>query len=272
MKVFVGNNVQLNVEIAGEGEPLLLLHGFTGSVETWKPFIPYWSNDLKLIMVDVIGHGNSDIPEDPDRYTMERAAGDLANVLDYLDIAKIHLLGYSMGGRLAISFAILFPDRVKSLALESSSPGLQTLQERQDRVKKDRALAERIEREGIKAFVDFWERIPLFASQRELPESFQDNIRKQRLQNNPIGLSNSLRGMGTGRQPSWWEQLTALTIPVLLLVGEKDIKFCSIAEQMDNLLERAKIYKVPQSGHAIHVEQPRIFGTIVSEFLQNQKG
>src|SRR5438105_2983520 len=99
------NGIELNVEVDGNGPPLMLLHGFTGDDTTWEPFLETW-HDFKLVRVEVIGHGRSDSPDDYRRYSMQHAVEDLVAVLDYLGIERTALLGYSMGGRLALHFAL----------------------------------------------------------------------------------------------------------------------------------------------------------------------
>jgi 2-succinyl-6-hydroxy-2,4-cyclohexadiene-1-carboxylate synthase len=262
----VVNNVSYHVEVYGQGEPLLLLHGFTGSVETWKPFVSQWAH-RQLVMVDIIGHGLTGSPDDVKRYEIEYVAADLDAVLQHLGIKTTNVLGYSMGGRLALTFAILYPHRVKKLILESSSPGLKTEKERMARQESDEALALEIEKYGVKQFVEKWENISLFASQKRLPEKVQARIRAERLRNNEKGLANSLRGMGTGKQPSWWERLSEVTMPTLLICGERDEKFCRIASEMSQLMPNAVVSQISDSGHAIHVEQPEIFAKIVDEFI-----
>ncbi|WP_243291136.1 2-succinyl-6-hydroxy-2,4-cyclohexadiene-1-carboxylate synthase [Bacillus sp. FJAT-47783] len=274
MKMSV-RGVNYFVEICGEGEPIVLLHGFTGDCSTWDEI----QKDLahyQLIKVDILGHGQTDSPIEESRYQMEEVVEDLRNLLEQLQIHQAHFLGYSMGGRLALSFAAIYPNMVSSLILESSSPGLKLEQEKIDRRKSDERLASFILNNGMKAFVDYWERIPLFQSQSSLTNETRTQIRKQRLQNNPIGLANSLRGMGTGSQPSWWHKLHELKVPVLIICGEKDMKFCRIAQDMDDRLLNSRVHIVLNAGHAVHVEQSRIFGKIVSEFIQrfstNNKG
>lgn len=262
------NGVKWNVTVTGSGSPLLLLHGFTGAGSNWEPFVPSWSDAFRLLMIDIIGHGLSDSPEDPARYAMERAAADLAGILDHFGIAKTDVLGYSMGGRLALMFTVRYPERVGRLILESSSPGLADPGDRQARVQRDEQLAEQIEREGIKKFVHYWENIPLFASQRSLPPSVRERVRLQRLRNNAVGLANSLRGMGTGAQPPLWRELEELSLPVLLICGEKDRKFCRIGEKMHARLPRSELRFVAGAGHTVHVEQPAVFGTIVRDYLK----
>ncbi|MBA2873923.1 2-succinyl-6-hydroxy-2,4-cyclohexadiene-1-carboxylate synthase [Thermaerobacillus caldiproteolyticus] len=261
------NGVSYHVEVYGEGEPLLLLHGFTGSTETWKPFLSQWKQ-WQLILVDIVGHGLTDSPNEVERYEIDRVAADLDVILQHLYVQATNVLGYSMGGRLALTFAVLYPHRVKKLILESSSPGLRTLEERLVRVKSDEALARDIEQYGIEQFVEKWESIPLFASQKRLSPEVQQQLRAERLKNNAKGLANSLRGMGTGKQPSWWEHLSEVKVPTLLICGELDRKFCEIAMEMAQLLPHSYIAKISGAGHAIHVEQRQIFAKIVNEFIE----
>lgn len=267
MKVKI-DGINYHVELCGEGFPLLLLHGFTGSTTTWTSFCQQWGGHSKLIIPDLIGHGLTG-PADADieRFQIEAAAADMVELLDCLGLGKVDLLGYSMGGRLALTFALLYPERVRKLVLESASPGLLTEDERKLRRMKDAELANFIMDEGIEAFVNHWENIPLFSTMKRLPSSVQSEIREQRLQNSPHGLSRSLLGMGTGSQPSWWNRLGDLSCPVLLLCGELDTKFYLIAENMQKRLNDAMLVIVPNSGHAIHVEEREKFGTIISDFL-----
>lgn len=266
MKVLV-NGIHFHIEECGSGFPLVLLHGFTGDSTTWTPFCEEWGSHSKLMIPDIIGHGKSESPDSPNRYTIEAAAHDLNTLLDQFTIEKIDLLGYSMGGRLALTFAILFPERVRKLILESSSPGLLTEEERSKRRMKDAELAHFITEKGIEKFVDYWERIPLFTSMKRLPLAIKEKVRNQRLNNSAIGLANSLLGMGTGSQPSWWNQLKGLECEVLLLTGKEDQKFCRIAEKMVQSLKRGIWVTVENTGHAIHMEDGKKFGTIVSDFL-----
>ncbi|MEH7074659.1 2-succinyl-6-hydroxy-2,4-cyclohexadiene-1-carboxylate synthase [Neobacillus drentensis] len=266
------DGIRYHVEVCGKGQtPLVLLHGFTGDSTTWTPFTECWGKDTKLIIPDIIGHGKTESPDLLHSYHIETAASDLKRILDNLGIQQVDLLGYSMGGRLALTFAVLFPAHVRKLILESTSPGLETESDRKQRRMKDAELAKFINEQGIHAFVGYWEEIPLFSTMKRLPVYTQQKIRNQRLSNSPIGLSNSLLGMGTGSQPSLWERLSELNCEVLLLTGAEDHKFCDIAERMMKVLKNSILITIEGSGHAIHVEEPEKFGTIVSDFLSKQK-
>ncbi len=264
---YVINGVRYHVDTWGTGFPLLLLHGFTGNSEGWKEFAPFWKDHSKTIALDIIGHGKSGSPPDIGQYQIEESAAVINSLLEKMGIGKIDVLGYSMGGRLALTFAVNYPEKVRKLILESASPGLRTEAERHERRIQDKKLSEKIRQEGIKNFIDYWENIPLFQSQKSLPEKIRTRIRCQRLANSIDGLANSLNGMGTGVQPSWWDELAHLEMPVLLITGNLDQKFCRIAEEMSKILPNVKWKTAEDAGHAIHVEKPELFGTIVSGFL-----
>lgn len=261
------NGITFNVEQSGAGQPLLLLHGFTGSAATWTPLISALPPHFRTIAPDLIGHGRSASPPDAERYRMERCVADLLALLDALEIERVDVLGYSMGGRLALHLAAAAPDRVGALVLESSSPGIADAAERQARVAADEALADVIAREGLAAFVERWERLPLFASQASLSEETRARLHAQRLRNNPLGLANSLRGMGTGQQESLWDRLAALDVRTLLIAGTLDAKYRALAHQMAAALPNARAVIVPGAGHAVHLEQPQAFAKNVLEFL-----
>ncbi len=251
------------VTVQGHGRPLLLLHGFTGSSQSWRECIPALSSHFQVIAVDLLGHGRTDSPPDPTRYQMPEAAADLLAILDALAAVQADLLGYSMGGRLALYTAVHHPRRINRLILESASPGLVTEAERQERRQRDNALADRIEREGMESFVNFWEQLPLWRSQKQLDTAVRQNLREQRLQNNPVGLANSLRGMGTGIQPSLWQQLGNLKMPVHLIAGELDDKFVEINRRMVRQIPAARLEIVPGAGHTVHLERPSLFNQIL---------
>ncbi|MGJ7036426.1 2-succinyl-6-hydroxy-2,4-cyclohexadiene-1-carboxylate synthase [Anoxybacillus eryuanensis] len=264
---FVVQGQTYYVEMYGSGQPLLLLHGFTGSCQTWHPFISTWSQHMQCVTIDILGHGRTDAPSAVQRYDIEIIAKDIAILFEQLEIKKAHILGYSMGGRLALTFAVLYPQYVQTLILESSSPGLKTEKERMKRREEDERLAQFIEQHGVASFVDKWEKIPLFSSLQRLPKDVQQRLREERLQHTAIGLANSLRGMGTGAQPSWWETLHQLHMPTLLICGEEDEKFCRIASEMVQLLPNGTLITVPHAGHVVHMEQRERFGTLVQQFV-----
>lgn len=260
------NGVTYHGTLEGRGEEtILFLHGFTGSYRTWQPFFPILNKHYQLLSIDVIGHGQTEAPKDYHRYAIDQVVNDLVSILDQLNITKSHVVGYSMGGRVAITLASLYPDRVASLLLESTTPGLNSEQERLERLSSDNHLATMIEREGLLAFIDYWEQLPLFASQANLENSWKEAVRQERLSHKAIGLANSLRGMGTGAMPSWWEHLTLFHFPVHIVTGELDHKFTHIAQQM---VERNTSFQhtvVKGAGHCVHLDNPQVFTALLKQ-------
>lgn len=267
------NNVRLGAIIDGPAQSpdqgtLVLLHGFTGSAATWEPLFPQLAPPgWRLIALDMLGHGQSAAPADPQRYAIEHCQADIIAVLQTCGVkqGQAVLLGYSMGGRIALYSA--FSGFFRALILESASPGLLSAAEREARRHSDNALADSIERDGLAAFVSYWEQLPLFATQRTLPLARREALHAQRLQNRPDGLANSLRGVGTGNQPSLHGQLPALTLPSLLIAGSLDPKYAAIARQMAASLPLATLSIVAGAGHTIHLEQPETFASLVRTFL-----
>src|SRR5699024_7422968 len=186
-----------------------------------------------------------------------------------LHLDSIHLVGYSMGGRTALSFAMLYPERIASLTLESASPGLTSRAERPERIENDEKLARRIEQDEIMKFVDYCEYIALFDTQKKLPAAVRQAIRDERTGQSTDGLTQSLRHMGTGKQPSWWGQLNAFKKPVLLLAGTEDEKFAEINKKMENQLQTSKFESVKNARHTINVKQPDNYSKLVSGFICN---
>ncbi len=265
------NGLNYHFHCEGNGPPLLLLHGFTGSHASWPGIVPGFAEHFLTIAVDLPGHGKSDSPVDPLRYRHESVSADLVALMARCGHSRFHLLGYSMGGRLALALALSFPGKVTSLILESASPGLPTAAERAHRREQDERIARKIESEGLRRFVEHWEQLPLFASQGRLPVAERRSLRQQRLRNSATGLAASLRGAGTGTQKSLWSQIPQLKTPSLLVCGELDPKFCDVARRMASANPALQMQQVAGAGHCIHLERPQSFARTVQDFLFEQE-
>ncbi|EAG9231076.1 2-succinyl-6-hydroxy-2,4-cyclohexadiene-1-carboxylate synthase [Listeria monocytogenes] len=263
-----GRHYHLTTAISGEKPALLMLHGFTGTSETFQASVSGLKERFNIFVPDLLGHGNTESPEEIAPYAMESICDDLAEILRQLDISRCFVLGYSMGGRVATAFAATFPKRVRGLILVSSSPGLEQADSRASRVAADNHLADWIEEEDMESFVDYWENLALFASQKVLSVEMKKRIRSERLSQNSHGLAMSLRGMGTGKQPSYWKHLANFTFPVLLITGALDAKFEKIAREMQQLLPNSTHVIVETAGHAVYLEQPNIFSSQLINWLE----
>jgi len=262
------NEVNLNVKSVGSGPAILALHGFSGSMSTWSEFVKEAQKEYTIITVDLLGHGGSDAPNDPKRYGVKCSIADLAAVLDKSDVSRACWLGYSMGGRIALGAAALMPDKCGCLVLEGASPGITGPKQRAERKRSDEALARLIMKKGVEVFSKYWEQQPIFASQKLLPREVQEQIRSQRLSNNPTGLANTLRAASSGVQPPFHKSLPEIRIPVLCVAGEYDYKFTTIAKEMCSKLPNGHISIIPHVGHAPHIEQPQEFNSVVLGFIR----
>ena len=261
------NRVTYHVEVQGRGPAVFFLHGFTGSSETWKPHLKALTG-FTTVRLDFLGHGRSDTPPDVRRYGMEACVDDVLALRRRLGVQRCAVVGYSMGGRVAMRVALRAPECLWALVLESASPGITKPADRRDRVLQDARLAERIQNEGVAAFADYWQALPLFASQSRLPEATRQALRTQRLQHTADGLANSLQGLGAGREHPVLQRLRELRLPVLLLAGTLDAKYCELANEMAAVLPCSRVRIVPDAGHAVHLEQPAAFDDAVGDFLR----
>jgi len=257
--------MKLGYDVWGEGpRTLVALHGFTGSREVWRTLESHWGSALRVVAVDLPGHGESEL-----------AAGDgflgaveaIASLLQTLRLERPTLLGYSLGARVALAVASAHPERVGKLILESGSPGLDSAWERQSRRNDDEALAREIESGGVAAFVDRWERNKLFAGVEALPEATRAAVRARRLACSAAGLADSLRTMGVAAQPSFWPVLPRLRVPTLLLTGDADVKFTAISRRMLGALPSCWSRRFPGAGHTLHLEAAEAYAAEVLSFV-----
>lgn len=242
----------------------MLLHGFMADSESLTEVGAGLGEKFNMLYIDLPGFGGT--RSTGCDYDMEHLADSLKLKLDELEMPEVHVLGYSMGGRVALSFAALHPERVRSLILESASPGLKTAADRAARIKVDEERAVKIT-DDYAAFLDEWENMGLFQSQASLPEEVSRAQRDMRGSQIPEEVADSLRKYGTGVQPAYWDRLPELRMPVLLIAGERDSKFISINEEMLKSIPHASLEVVEGAGHNIHLESQEKFVTIISEFL-----
>ncbi|PZO19520.1 MAG: 2-succinyl-6-hydroxy-2,4-cyclohexadiene-1-carboxylate synthase [Leptolyngbya foveolarum] len=248
---------------------LLMLHGFLGSYQDFDVVLPELSQHFYCITPDLPGHGQT--LTQSDGYTFSKTTQTLLSLLDSLGIAKSHILGYSMGGRLALYSIWCSPERFSRVVLESASPGLKTEQERKERKKRDWAIAQKIKTTPLSEFLTHWYKNPLFHSLKTHPELYQAMlIRRQN--NNSIELANALRGFSTGNQPSLWKALAEIKTPLLLLVGEQDSKFVSLAQEMAALYQRnlVTVQVCSSCGHNVHLESPNRYVQTIVQFCLPQ--
>lgn len=246
---------------------VIFLHGFTGCAGDWQFIFDKLPNKYFPVAIDLIGHGETDSPEDQNHYTCSAIVHHIDSIAGQLGIQNFVLVGYSMGGRAALSYSLKHSQKLIAAVFESSTAGIENIDQKKDRVEFDLLLSEKIKNEGIKSFTDFWFDMPLFAQLRRLP-TFEE-IKNNRMKNNVTGLSNSLGGFSTGLMTSYWERLNQIQFPVLLISGEFDLKYTEINKSMKTKLPRANHQIIPKSGHNTHLQKPELFTKFVVDFLNS---
>jgi len=249
--------------------PVIFLHGFTGSSLEWKFILEKLNKKFLSVAVDLIGHGDTSSPENPELYGSESQAQQLNKIFTALSFKKVILCGYSLGGRAALSYYANYADKTAGLILESSTPGIEEVQLRSERIKSDELLAKKIKEEGVEKFGSYWLNLPMFDSLKLLPQEEYQNILKRKINNNPTGLINSLISFGTGSMPNLWQKIEEINLPVLLISGEYDDKFCSINERMNLKIRNSQHKILKNCGHNVHLEKPEEFCNLVNRYLSD---
>ena len=244
---------------------MLFLHGFMGRAEDWRGISTGLDERFFRIAVDLPGHGAS-LGMPCDRYTMEGAARCVLAALDGAGVDRATVVGYSMGGRLALYLALRYPDRCAGLFLESASPGLEDAGERAARRRADEGKATRLEGGDFEGFLHDWYRQPLFTPLARDEDLLRRTI-EDKGRNGPAELAKSLRGMGTGSQPSLWGELPALRVPALAVAGGLDEKFVGISHRMASRAPGMRAAVVPGAGHNVHAEAPTAYISSLEGFL-----
>jgi len=237
-----------------------------GDCREFEGAIARLSNQYYCLAVDLPGHGKTQVIAD-EAYSIQNTAHGLIQFLRALRIQSCSLVGYSMGGRLALYLTLHFPHIFIKAALESASPGLKTTAEQKQRIRRDFTLAEKLET-NFPASLKKWYEQPLFHSLQRHPNF--EKLLKQRSQNCPRQLAKSLRYLSIGCQPSLWRQIRQNTVPISLLVGELDPKFVWINTEMSQVGKLMQFNLMKQCGHNIHFENADVFAEYVQLFLNDR--
>ena len=248
---------------------ILFLHGFLGSGGDWLPVARELCNDFCCVMVDLPGHGKAGFREAPpsDGF-FEQTVDALAELLRLSASSPSYLVGYSMGGRLALALLLRHPELFTKAIIVSASPGLRTNKEQSDRQVHDDRIARKIER-NFEGFIEAWYDQPLFATLKHHP-IFKE-VESERKINDPRNLALALRVLGTGRQRSQWEALQHNRVPIRFFVGEKDERYVEIGHQMVKLCPGSDLEIFPHCGHTLQLENKELFLDRLRFFFNQQE-
>lgn len=246
----------------GVGPTIVFLHGFTNTGASWAPVVERLGERYRGLHPDIRGHGSA---------ATARPIDFASCVADVTSCApeRFALVGYSLGGRLALHVALAHPARVTQLVLVSATAGIADEIERIARREADERLAVEIEGSTIDDFARRWEREPVFKGR---PSEVVEVARADRLRNTPAGLAAALRGLGTGAMEPLWSRLDELAMPVTVIAGERDSKLRKLSERIAGVARDARLVVVPGAGHAVHLEAPGLVAAAIAEAVPATQG
>lgn len=255
--------------LPGTGNLIVALHGFTGDSSAMIPLLETCRAGRPVLAIDLIGHGASDAPESLEHYAISSVVDQVLSLIGPNEPGTVHLLGYSMGGRIALSIAARAPWYFGSIISISSTPGIFDPVERTARYDADQVRAAHVEEIGVEAFVDEWLALDLFASYVEQlgPDELAATT-TQRKANTSRGLANSLRATGTGSMPPVWQMLPSVRSPILAIAGALDTAYVKIANRIAEAAPFAEVAIVPDAGHVVHIENCSAVAALVTSFLE----
>jgi len=232
----------------------VFIHGCAGQTSSWDAVIAGLSGEMALRHLGLPGHGAGAQPP---------AASDFDEAIDALwaelgDGGDLRLAGYSLGARVAMGMAVRRPGRVSELLLIAGHPGLETEVERAARREWDQGWADRLRDRGMEAFVDEWEGLPIFATQRSLPAAARQAHRVRRLDHEVEGLAWSFEKLGLGSMPSWWAGMRQFDGRLSVLVGERDHKYRQLGRRLVDGCPGGTLVVVPGRGHDLLLEAPDV--------------
>jgi 2-succinyl-6-hydroxy-2,4-cyclohexadiene-1-carboxylate synthase len=247
--------------------PLVCLHGFMGAGADWLQIAEVWAHHFFCLMPDLPGHGHNTHLPISQPLDFDVVVQDLQIFLEQLNLDRVSLVGYSLGGRIALYAALKFPQKIRALVLESCHAGITDEQTRRDRAEVDDQQAEALLAQGMETFVEQWYELDLFSTLKSHPRLLME-IKAQRKKNDPRWVAKIIKELSPGRQPPLWEKLGLLPMPVLLIAGGLDSKYAELVVKMGKQMPEATVEIIPEVGHNVHLENPAQFAEVVTVFLQ----
>jgi len=268
MRIQMDDGVGLAVEVAGTGEPLLLVHGFGGAKEDFTDHLAPLGEHATVVVFDHRGHGESDHPADEAAYSLDRLVADTLGVADGLGFDGFRLLGHSMGGMVARRLTLAHPDRVEALVLMDTAPGpppgikpetvdLGIQIARHDGMEVLRKVQDEMDPLGTPAYHRLLAERPGY---REFCERKWEALSREMW----IALASELT-----RQPDQLEAMRAITCPTLVVVGAEDETFLAPSRDMAAAVPGAQLVVIPDAGHSPQFENPAAWFAVVDGFVRD---
>src|SRR5262245_26747184 len=262
------DGVQLYYEETGAGVPIVFVHEFAGDVRAWEPQVRYFSRRYRCIAYNARGYPPSDVPAAPGQYSQNRARDDIRAVLDALSIDKAHVVGLSMGGFAALHFGFAYPERARSLVVAGAGYGAKP-DTRAQFAAETEATSRRFDELGTAAAAASYALGPARVQYQNKDPRGWGEFAAQLAEHSAQGSALTLRGV-QARRPSLYDltdKMAALTVPTLIMTGDEDFPCLEPALLMKRRIASAGLVVMPNSGHAINLEEPEAFNRHLADFL-----
>ena len=246
---------------------MVVLHGFTGSAAAMGSLVDALAGAHRVVAIELPGYGSKPRPTSATDLTVDSVLRDVDRVVRSLSLGSWHLVGYSMGGRIALAYAAAGDDGLASLTTISASPGIADPARRAARAASDAELADRIERRGIEWFADYWSSQAILQPASPVGIRAGAAIRSLRLLNDPVSLAAALRGLGPGSMPPLHDRLADIEVPALLVAGRADPKYVEISAAMGKSMPEARVRVIDDAGHAVHLDKPEELAAEILSFV-----
>ena len=251
----------------GNGTPVVYLHGFGGNGSDAEGWLHALSSPMNVISPDLPGHGETRIVQE-DGYDVPGCVDALSIAVKDLGCERFVLMGYSMGGRVALEWATRFPETLAALVTIGATPGLAVEKDRYSRREWDGEMAHRVRTLGNVAFLEQWLSLPILSTRERIPEPWKSRDLERRSRSEMEGWAKSLEQAGTGSMEPLWERLSRISVPALLVAGEEDQKYLELADKMAEKMDDVQLGVIQGAGHAAHLEAPDAFVKTLESFLK----
>jgi pimeloyl-ACP methyl ester carboxylesterase len=262
------DGVQLYYEETGSGAPIVFVHEFAGDYRSWEPQMRYFARRHRCVAYNARGWPPSDVPQEVSHYSQARACDDIRAVLDGLKIDKAHIVGLSMGGFATLHFGLTYPGRARSLLVAGAGYG----SERGEREKFQReatVIAAKLDKEGMASFAAAYAYGPTRVQyENKDPRGFAE-FKAMLAEHSAKGAANTQLGVQRER-PSIFDledRLARLEVPMLVLTGDEDWPCLLPGVFIKRTCPSAGLQIIPNSGHAINLEEPGAFNAALADFI-----
>jgi len=261
------DKVKLYYEEAGKGTPILFIHEFADDYRTWEPQVRYFARNYRCIVFNARGFPPSDVPETPAQYSQLRATEDARDVLKHLGIEKAHIIGLSQGGYASLHFGLNFPEMAHSVVIAGCGYG--SGDDKETWRRETAAIAQKFLDLGMEEVSAFYAYGPTRVQfENKDPRGFADFVKRFN-EHSPLGCANTFLGV-QGNRPSPYElrdEMAKMTVPAYIMTGDEDEPCLEPSIMMKRTIPSAWLAVLPQSGHAINLEEPALFNRLVQDFL-----